>query len=628
TGARMYRTGDLVRWNPDGLLEYAGRTDHQVKLRGYRIEPGEIENTLTNLPEVGTACVLLREDRPGDKRLTAYVTGSRTQSPDAASLRTALARTLPDYMVPRAFVVLPELPLTPNGKIDRRALPAPEIPGDASGGRPARTAREKTLCALLGEILGVPRVTLDDDFFGLGGHSLSAVQLAQRIDQEFGVRPTLREIFAAPTAAGLDQAIANATGEEPAGRADLTDFGAEVALDPSVARTARSRPTATGQTLLTGATGFLGAYLLRDLIESTGRPIECLVRAEDPAAGARRVRSALERYGVWDDGYEPFIVPLVADLTAPDLGLDPDGCKSLRRRVGTVFHNGAQVNFARSYRELRGPNVEGTRNLLRLIADSDSPGMHYVSTTGVYAPSADLPRTITEAGMIGPPDQLANGYSQTKWVAEEILRVARGRGVPVTVYRPARICGDSRTGACQELDLVWQIIKGCIQAQAVPDDNDESTGWVPVDWVSAAILGLAGMTADDPLDAQPSFNLTNPNAPTFPQVFEILRTCGYTLTELTVDQWRKSIDREPGNAAQLVLGSTGAPSAGPDTPEQVHRRFDSSATDGFLHAVGVSRPEIDDDAIRLYISYFQRTGFLPSAASVASHRDGGQSPVS
>jgi amino acid adenylation domain-containing protein/thioester reductase-like protein len=638
-GGRMYRTGDLARWNADGRLEYAGRTDHQVKLRGFRIEPGEIENALTHLPGVDTACVLLREDRPGHKRLTAYVAGPDIQSTDVTWLRTALARTLPEYMVPAAFVVLPALPLTPNGKIDREALPVPESSVADAAGRPARTESEKTLCALLGEVLAVTGVTLDDSFFDLGGHSLMTVRLAQRIDQEFGVRLSLREIFAAPTAAGLDQAVRSAAAGDRTGQADRPDVRADVELDPEVRRAAKARPaaagggrrpfaalrrpftggrgSATGRPLLTGATGFLGAYLLRDLIESTGRPVECLVRARDADSAGLRIRAALEQYGIWQDEYEPFIVPLVADLAAPGLGLDPEEWKSLRRRVGAVFHNAAHVNFARSYQELRGSNVDGTRHLLRLVAESDSTGMHYVSTTSVYAPCADLPRIITEDLPIGPPEQLVNGYSQTKWVAEELIRIARDRGVPATVYRPGRVSGDSRTGACQDLDLVWHILKGSVQAQAVPDDNDESTSWIPVDRVSAAITGLAAQPATALPDEPRSYNITNPHAPTFPQVVEVLRSCGYVINELTVDQWRKTIESDPDNAAQLVLGPTqqAAPDDA-DTPEQVHRRFDSSATDAVLRKLGIPTPEINDETIRMYVSYFQRTGFLPTPDQV------------
>ncbi|MEU8988730.1 amino acid adenylation domain-containing protein, partial [Streptomyces sp. NPDC048558] len=205
-GTRMYRTGDLVRWSADGNLDYLGRTDFQVKVRGFRIELGEIEAAVLDHPDVARTAVLVREDRPGDKRLVAYVVPATGRTVDRARLRAHVAAALPDHMVPSAFVVLDALPLNPNGKLDRAALPAPEY-GPVQEGRAPRTPQEEILCGLFADVLGVPRVFLDGDFFALGGHSLLATRLAGRIRATLGEELTIRQFFETPTVAGLAAAL-------------------------------------------------------------------------------------------------------------------------------------------------------------------------------------------------------------------------------------------------------------------------------------------------------------------------------------------------------------------------------------------------------------------------------------
>uniref|UniRef100_UPI0006851D27 thioesterase domain-containing protein n=1 Tax=Mycobacterium sp. URHD0025 TaxID=1298864 RepID=UPI0006851D27 len=202
SGRRMYRTGDLVSWGPDGQLRYLGRADEQVKIRGYRIELGEIQAVLADLVGVDQAAVIAREDRPGDKRLVGYVTGSA----EPARLRTELAERLPVYMVPAAVVVLDDLPLTVNGKLDKRVLPAPDY-SEADRYRAPSNPIEQTVARIYGEVLGLERVGIDDSFFDLGGDSLLATRLIATINSNLGTGLPVRTIFGAPTVSALAQHV-------------------------------------------------------------------------------------------------------------------------------------------------------------------------------------------------------------------------------------------------------------------------------------------------------------------------------------------------------------------------------------------------------------------------------------
>jgi acyl carrier protein len=204
----LFKTGDLGRYLADGNIEYLGRRDHQVNVRGFRIELGEIESRIKGLEAVSNCVVVLREDRPGDQRLTAYYVCKDSQAVSESEVRRQLQAKLPDYMVPQHFVGLSSIPLTPSGKVDRQALPQPETDGASEQGYVApRTDAEQKIAAVWQEVLNRERVGVNDDFFNLGGHSLLATQVMSRINKLFNIQLPLRRFFEAKTIEALAEVI-------------------------------------------------------------------------------------------------------------------------------------------------------------------------------------------------------------------------------------------------------------------------------------------------------------------------------------------------------------------------------------------------------------------------------------
>jgi nonribosomal peptide synthetase DhbF len=481
-GARMYRTGDLGRFVADGTLEYLGRNDDQVKIRGFRIELGEIEATLASFDGVRDAVVLARQDDPGEQRLVGYYTGA-TIAPEA--LRSHLSATLPEYMVPAAYVALERLPLTANGKLDRRALPAPASSAYVSRGYEAPQGEiEQRLAALWSEVLQRDRIGRHDNFFELGGHSLMAIRLSRRIQDEIRPDFPIAGVYTHPVVKDLAALLDGTAG----GEADLA-LARDIVLPAHIRANGAAPPPATASRIfLTGATGFVGAHLLASLLRETTARIVCHVRARDEGSAWTRLEQSMRQRKLTDAWDATRLDVLCGDLAAPDLGLDAAGVRVVRDQCDAIYHCGAQVDFLHSYQHLKPANVDSVLTLLDWTANGAPKRFHLVSTLGIVDPAYGS-ATITEQAALDAWKGLIGGYSQSKWVADTLARRAQDAGLPVAIYRLGSVTGDHGHAICNETDLIWRITRTCAELQAIPD-LDLELNMTPVDDVARGIVRL------------------------------------------------------------------------------------------------------------------------------------------
>jgi amino acid adenylation domain-containing protein/thioester reductase-like protein len=595
-GERMYRTGDLARWRPDGQLEYLGRADDQVKIRGFRIEPGEVEAVLAEHPDLAQVAVLAREDR-----LVAYVVPGAT-APEPAALRRWMAARLPDHMVPPVYVPLDRLPTTVNGKLDRAALPSPDAVR-TSAGRPPSTTRQRTLCQLFAEVLGVPEADLDTDFFAAGGHSLLVARLLGRIRDAFGVRLGIRDVFEAPTVADLEDRLDIPTSRHPWAGVDLAT---EVALDPSITATGPAGPPRA--VLLTGATGFLGTFLLRELLDRTRLRVHCLVRADSAPEAIDRLRVSLRRYGLAEDGLDR-VVAVPGDLAQPALGLPPEVFVGLAEDVDAVLHNGARVHHFEPYHRLRPTHVQATAEVLRLATTHHLKPVHHVSTCDTAVAVTGNPPVLSEQRRV-PPESLApNGYVAAKWVAEGLVLTAGERGVPVAVHRPSRIVGDTRTGATGPDDAFWNLVRAMVVLGAAPEAALGRADLVPVDWVAPAIVELltGGHTG--------TYHLTSPHPTAVADVLDRLRARGHPLASVPARAWTDLLAERAATSDDPALAIAAAHWHGP-VSAAAPVVFGRDNTLAALPTTLAGRDEIDTRVLDTYLDHFTATGFFPASVAV------------
>ncbi|KAF2090188.1 large subunit of L-aminoadipate-semialdehyde dehydrogenase [Saccharata proteae CBS 121410] len=676
---RLYRTGDLGRYTADGNVECTGRIDNQVKIRGFRIELGELDTHLSQHPLIRENITLVRRNKDEEPTLVSYIVPEMKRwyqwleerglvsddsqddsmvgmlkkfKPLSEECRNLLKSKVPSYAVPSVIVPLSRMPLNPNGKIDKPALPFPE-PSDllkASGRRlsqiaAAMTPTQKTVAQIWGDLLpnvSAKMLTPESNFFEEGGHSILAQQMLLKVRRQWnGISVPMSVIFASQTleafAAEIDRA------QDPAGLLmQPEDVNADNLTDEAYSADARelaqqlpkSIPSAeldfsTEKTaFLTGATGFLGSYLLQDLLNRKMRVL-AHVRAKDAASGLERIVNTCQAYGIWSESWRSRLEVLVGDLTKPNLGLSQDSWERVTKEADIVIHNGAMVNWMKPYSSLRSSNVLSTMNAIALCTSGKPKQLGFVSSTSTLDSEhyVKLSRESVAAGgtgvqevddMEGSRKGLGTGYGQSKWASEYVVREAGKRGLKGAVIRPGYVTGDPKTGTSITDDFLIRLWKGCLQLGARPDISN-TVNQVPVTHVARVVVAS---TVNPPVQPLGVAQVTSHPRLTFNQFVGTLEEYGYAIPQVSYAEWREKMDdyvaaSDAGKEEHALLplfhfvtGDLPADTVAPELDDQHAAKAlkeDAKWTGEDVSAGSA----VTQETIGRYLAYLVAVGFLP-----------------
>lgn len=631
-GARMYRTGDKARLLANGLLEITGRVGAMIKIRGYSVVPGKVESAIVN-HLAASRCAVVAFGDGIDRQLVAYFVRDKGSSDErpvveidrtgrSATARRMLMPYLAHYMIPSLWVELDELPTSDvSGKVNLKALPPPR-PSSPTGS--ARRFEQSPIAIeqiteIWASILGVSAssITPEYNFFDLGGHSLLLADLAARLSNTFGLRVPVARLANPATLNGhLDTVRAIRDGHTAEVQENLpavlrADSVLDKDIQPQNPKFCAIKDAKT--ILLTGVTGFLGAFLLRDLLENTSAQILCMVRFADSSqddipAGIARIRRNMLDFGLWSDNIMERVEILTGNLARKRFGLAPDTFNELAERIDIILHAAATVNLVYPYAALQKPNVGGTREVLRLAAQGGAT-VQYISTNGVLLPKSGR-EGWSEDAMLEVDDvvKLADGYGQTKWVAEQLALEAGRRGVPIKIHRLGTISGHSETGAANAWDLLTALIVESVRIGRYPDVKGWRAEMTPVDFVSKAIIHLSNQTETE----QTIYHIGDPDPVDISQVFGDLNTLGYPTEPLEFEKWVALWDDKRGSAKggdgafTVDILRSGMPSI--DFLRDVVV-LDNAKTRPLRLAI--ERPKVDQILLETYTRHWYARGWLP-----------------
>ena len=467
------------------------------------------------------------------------------------------------------------------------------------------------------KLLGLSTTELDiqQSLHELGLDSLMAVELTGLVRTELQVELPIRAFVEDPSIANItDLLLARLTpGNSTVDIVSDLDLNAEAILDPAICLgTARhewvNEPTAI---LLTGATGFLGAFLLQELLEQTKANIYCLVRSANLESAKMRLQQNLESYDLWNEHLSSRIIPVLGDLSQPQLGVSDEQFQKLASEIDRIYHNGALLSYVYPYSRFKAINVLGTQEILRLACLDKIKPVHHISSVAVFESSTLYGKQVAESDRNIPSEGIYLGYSQSKWVSEKLVAIAGDRGLPVCIYRPPLISGHSQTGIWNTDGFLCRMIQGCIQMGSMPE-LDLTLDLSPVDYNSRAIVYLSSQQES----LGKAFHLQNPHLLHWSELINFIRFSGYRIDSLSYEEWKAQLsDRRTNPLYPLLPFFHHKWSKEQLTYIELNQQGRRPAigcqqTLNALADTSITCPPLDSNLLKIYFSYLIRSGFL------------------
>lgn len=525
---RMYRTGDVVQYDEEGNLIYLYRIDNQVKLNGQRIELQEIEEKMRAYPGVEEAIVIVDSNELGEKYLIGFVLGKQPVCRER--LLDFMRGHLMEYMIPHIICEINSVPLSANGKLDRRKLKEIYEREVSANFVPPRTPMERTVVAELERLLQRTEIGMNDDYFMLGGNSLHIVDFITTLNRELNMEipfplliryPQLKEFIRQLAMIKAATVIEN----------ECESVQLEKEAKVIIQRNHEESDSETGKRniLMTGGTGFLGSYLVSEIVQEENTRVYCLVRGLNEKAAKEKIVGNLKQIHRWKEVYSDRIHILTGNLENKRLGLGEEEIEFLKKHMNVIVHNGANVNFSIPYQEIKKANVESTKFLLDIMALGNVKQLVYISTLSVFSEESYEKGRVSEKEYPTDINHLTTGYAQSKLVSEHIIKQYADLGEDVTIVRLGRIIGEQFIG---HKDLFQMLLELCLRMNCYPQ-VEESFDLFPVEQ-AGLLIGKLILSEKRPY---PIYHLGNQRPMPMEEIGSILNEFSLGMTGISWEEW-------------------------------------------------------------------------------------------